>query len=127
MIQNDKQIKKTPTIKIPQLVDFTAVNYFLNKTGGVLEKEVISKENDEIKRQNFKKLVKEEQLKVLFNYIKSKTEAGLYKKEGNRVIGEWFGVGKDLIGRLLKTLEDSKHIGKLTELDKYYKILKEEF
>lgn len=58
--------------------------------------------------------------------MKNKSEGGLYKKEGNRIIGEWFGVGKDLIGKLLKELEDMQYIGKLTDLDRYYKILKEE-
>lgn len=105
----------------------TGVNYFLNKSGGVLKKEVICKENDEEKRQNFKKLNRQNQLKTLFNYIKNKTESGLYKKEGNRIIGEHFNVGKDLIGRLLKDLEAQQYIAKLTDLDKYYKILKEEF
>lgn len=126
-LYNDKEIIKTPTIPKPKLTDMTAVNYFLNKSGGVNRKAPNQEENDENKRQNFKKLVKQEQLKVLFNYIKSKTKGGLYKKEGNRIIGEYFNVGKDLIGRLLKTLEDSEYIGRLNDLDKYYKLLKEEF
>jgi hypothetical protein len=105
----------------------TGVNYFKYKNGGVLIKGVHEEENNDLKRQNFKKLNKVEQLKLLFNYIKSKTESGLYKKEGNRIIGEYFSVGKDLIGKLLKDLENQQYIAKLTDLDKYYKILKEEF
>lgn len=78
------------------------------------------------KELDFKKLIRQEQLKELFNYMKNKSDGGLYKKEGNRTIGEHFKVGKDLIGRLLKELEETEKIFKLTELDKYYK-LKEEF
>jgi hypothetical protein len=126
-LYNDIKIKETPPIKIPELNDMTGINYFKVKSGVVLKKEVICKENDEEKRQNFKKLIRSEQLKMLFNYMKSKKEGCLYKKEGNRVIGEWFGVGKDLIGRLLKELESKEYICKLNELDKFYKILKEEF
>lgn len=105
----------------------TGINYFKIKSGGVIENTIPEGQIEETKRQNFKKLTKSEQLKTLFNYIKSKTENGLYKKEGNRVIGEYFNVGKDLIGRLLKELEVSEHIAMLTELDRFYKILKEDF
>lgn len=121
------KITETPTIKKPLLTDMTGINYFKYKNGGVILKDVDISKIQEEKRQNFKKLNKHEQLKTLFNYIKEKTEGGLYKKEGNRVIGEYFSVGKDLIGKLLKELETSKHITMLTELDRFYKILKEDF
>lgn len=103
------------------------MDYFKNKFGGVFENRVFVQENANEKRQNFKQLVKVEQLKALFNYLKSKSQGGLYKKEGNRVIGECFNVGKDLIGKLIKELENGQYIAKLNELDKYYKILKEDF
>ena len=90
--------------------------------GGVSQNTMVSLK----KEIDFKKLIRQEQLKTLFEYMKDKSEGGLYKKEGNRTIGERFGVGKDLIGRLLKELEDTEKIFKLTELDKFYK-LKEEF
>ena len=124
---NDIKIQEPPTISPLILTDMTAVNYFKFKIGGFLKKEPAGQEIAEINRQNFKKLVKQQQLKTLFIYIKDRTKAGLYKKEGNRVIGEYFGVGKDLIGKLIKDLEDQKYIGKLSELDKFYKLLREEF
>jgi hypothetical protein len=124
---NDIKIQEPPTISPLILTDMTAINYFRFKFGGEILNKQVCTTNVENNRQNFKKLVKQQQLKTLFLYIKDRTKAGLYKKEGNRVIGEYFGVGKDLIGSLIKQLEDQKYIGKLNELDKFYKLLREEF
>lgn len=119
---------KKVKIKKPALIDMTGIEGIRKLFGVSIQKEVTLGEIREKKRQNFKNLAKEEQRKLLFIYIKSKSEGGLYKKEGNRVIASHFNVGKDLIGRLLKTLEfESSHICKLNDLDNYYKLLKEEF
>lgn len=113
--------EKTP-IKIPLLIDTTGIEGINKMFGGLSQTTPILLK----KELEFKKLVKEERLRVLFNYMKDKSEGGLYKKEGDRVIGSYFGVSKDTIRKLLNELEDTERIFKLSELDKYYK-LKEEF
>jgi len=124
---NDIKIQEQTIILPLVITDMTGVNYFKLRCGGLILNKPVCDTNDEKKRQNFKRLNKNEQLRLLFVYIKDRTKAGLYKKEGNRVIGEYFGVGKDLIGKLVKDLEAAKYIGKLNELDKYYKLLREEY
>lgn len=105
-------------IEIPRITDFSGINYFV---GGNENKQVCTI-NCEDFRQTFKKLTIPKQLDVLFQYMKDRSDGGLYKKEGNRTIGEYFGVGKDLIGDRLKRLEEAEKIFKLSELDKYYKL-----
>ena len=107
------------------MLDTTGIDFIRQQNGDGFKKGIDTQEIAEKKRQNFKKLTKSEQLKTLFYYMKERTKDNLYKKEGNRVIGEHFGVGKDLIGGLIKTLENTQNIVKLTELQKYYKIMEE--
>ncbi|MGL5710012.1 MAG: hypothetical protein ACRCW9_04110 [Cetobacterium sp.] len=77
-------------------------------------------------RQNYKSLNLEMQKEILFYYCLIKSENGIYKKESNRNLGEYFGVGKDTIATRLKQLIDSKHIENVTGLV-LYKILKEDY
>jgi hypothetical protein len=106
----------------PQLVDFSGINYF---GGGNKVKQVCSINPSDF-QTSFKKLSTEMRLKVLHKYMKDRSKGGLYKKEGSRTIGEYFGVGKDMIATLIKTLEQNKKIISLSDLDKYYKV-KEEY
>jgi hypothetical protein len=86
-------------------------------------------------RQDFKKLDTAYRLKVLFYYIKNKTHDGIYKKESNVIIGQFFDCGKDLINGLLKRLVDEGCIKQLSEIDIYkikkentnYKLIREEY
>jgi site-specific DNA-adenine methylase len=114
------------------ITDFSGINYFC---GGKIEKGFNSVEFVESYRQDFKKLDTTYRLKVLFYYIKNKTYDGIYKKEDNRIIGQYFNCGKDLINNLLKKLVDDGCIKLLSEIDiyklkkehTYYKLLKEDY
>jgi hypothetical protein len=123
-------------IKPLVITDMTGVNYFKQRYGGEKVKPLTSHQIVEKLRQDFKLLDEPMKLKALFYYIKDRTKDGLYKKEDNRVIGEYFGVGKDTINTRVKKLIDLKYISRLSELDlfrelkendRYYKLLKEDF
>jgi hypothetical protein len=122
-LYNAEKCIEVHELKSPVLTDMTAINYFRNKKGIELINTPISKENACI---YIKKLVPEQRLKVLYEYMKEKSNGGLYKKETNTEIGKHFNCNRNIIADLLKELENTKRIFKLNELDKYYK-LKEEF
>lgn len=107
----------------------SGIHHFGCKIGEKVEKTIKSIDFVEKYRQNYKNLNLEMQKEILFYYILHKSENGLYKKESNRNLGEYFGVGKDTISNRLKQLTDSKHIVTLSEfeLKNTYKILKGDY
>lgn len=123
MLYNAEKCEDVHEIEVPVLKDMSAINYFRDKKGIELINTPTVPENACI---YMLKLVQSERLRVLFNYMKSKSNGGLYKKENNAKIGEHFNCNRNIISGLLKELEKTEKIFKLTDLDKYYK-LKEEF
>lgn len=134
-VKNSQQPPQQLTLKKLVITDFSGINYFKQKHGGGKKEALTSAELVEKFRQDFKKLDVNFRLKILFHYIKMKTQGGIYKKEGNATIGKYFGVGKDLINGYIGKLKETKHIEELTEIDiqklknehTYYKLLKEDF
>lgn len=114
----------------------TGINYFKKTLGDQNERLPTSAEIVENFSQEFKNLTDYMKLKVLFHYIKDRTKQGLYKKEDNRLIGDYFSVNKETIRTRINKLIELGYLKKLNELDlfkelkerdKYYKLLKEEF
>lgn len=83
--------------------------------------------------QKFKILTMNNQLKVLFYYIKENSKNGLYKRPSLRILAEYFGgVDKNTISKRLKVLQEKEYIRPATEIDlqetkNIYKVLKNEF
>lgn len=114
----------------------TGINYFKKSLGDQNKKPPTSAEIVKNFSQDFKNLTDAMKLKVLFHYIKDRTKQGLYKKEDNRLIGDYFGVNKETIRTRINKLIELEYLKKLNELDlfkelkerdKYYKVLKEDF
>lgn len=129
----NKQIKKNeqnakievlaaiPPLKIES---FEAIRHFETFGGGF----TITPENgvfDDSNRQNFKDKGQETQLKMLYLYIVKMSDNGIYKKEGYAKIGEFFGVGKDLIQTRFAKLVNDGYLIELKQMNKFYKIDKE--
>jgi len=121
--KQEAKIEEPPKIKPLILTNFEAISHFggcVNNFGGG---NIIPLNTDiflENSRQNFKSATKEKQLKLLFYYIAGNSKNGIYKKEDNRNIGEYFGVGKDLIQNRFNKLTEDGHMVKLQ--NKLYKI-----
>lgn len=83
--------------------------------------------------QNFKSLTLDNQLRVLFYYIKVHSRDGLFKRPALQTIGDYFGgTHKNTIKTRLKMLEDNEYIKTLTELElkeakNTYKLLKDRY
>lgn len=107
----------------------STIVYFQSGGGGVGG--VISPQYDpefiENHRQNFSTMEKHTQLEMLYIYLKDRaTEDNIYTKEGDRVIGDYFNCGKDLINKRFKELISIGWISELTELNRKYKLLRED-
>lgn len=112
----------------------TAVFNYMNTVNGQQNKNTPNMtEFIEKNAQDFKKLTKDNQLKILFYYIKVNSKNGLFKRPSLTKIGEYFGgVHKNTIKIRLDLLESQQYIKALTELElkeakNTYKILKNEF
>lgn len=83
--------------------------------------------------QNYKKLTLDNQLKMLFYYIKINSKDGLFKRPSLAKLGEYFGnVDKNTIKKRLDMLIDKGYMRIVTDLDIHemkntYKLLKEEY
>ena len=62
---------------------------------------------------------------MLYAYIVKMSEDGIYKKEGYTKIGEFFGVGKDLIQARFEKLIKNEYLIELKQMNRFYKINKE--
>lgn len=85
-----------------------------------------TKYKDKIKQINSNDL----RLKILYYYLKDKTNNNLFKKESNSKIGEYFGCKRDMISNLFNTLQNKEYIRQANDIDikdkcKYYIIIKE--
>ena len=83
--------------------------------------------------QDFKKLSMDNQLKILFYYIKINSKDGLFKRPSLTKMGEYFGgVHKNTIKTRLDKLIENQYIKALTEIEvkeaqNTYKLLKENY
>jgi hypothetical protein len=101
------------------------------ENGGGGECDVISPENIENytdeNRQDFKNKSKQTQFEMLYQYMRNKADPdNIYTKEGNREIGNYFNVGKDLISQRFRELLELNWISEVTELNRKYKLLRED-
>lgn len=127
---------KTVDLKPLKPMGIETLNMFLEMKTDGNENTRNSIENDEIlfdyKQYKLKiKQVNSNDLraKILYYYLKSKTKNGIFKKESNKIIGNYFGCKQDLIRdtfNYLKKLEYIDHVNDIDihEVKSYYKILK---
>jgi len=83
--------------------------------------------------QNYKKLTLDNQLKMLFYYIKINSKDGLFKRPSLAKLGQYFGnIDKNTIKKRLDILIDKDYIRPMNDLDiqemkNTYKLLKENY
>jgi hypothetical protein len=89
--------------------------------------------NDDISEEKtaFKDFPEIKQMEILYNYMKDRLTDDVYKKEGYKKIADNITLagnkcGKDIIEKVFKILVDKHWIGEIVELNKSYKLLKED-
>ena len=123
-IDKNDEIEVLAAIPPLEITSFEAMTHFGRFGGGKVSTPKMPV-LDEITRQNFKMAGVGTQQKLLLQYIKERSENGRWKKEGNRIIGDFFGVGRDLIQNRFNQLIEAGYLIELTNMNRFYEISKE--
>lgn len=121
--QNEK-IEVLAAIPPLKIESFEAIAHF-ERFGGGFRKTSEIDVLDDSKRKNFKNEGQETQLKMLYLYVVKMSENGIYKKEGFAKIGDFFGVGKDLIQVRFNKLVEDKYLIEIKQMNRFYKVERE--
>jgi len=123
-IEKNEKIEVLAAIPPLKITSFEAIEHF-GLYGGEKKTDTEMPVLDEITRQNFKTAGVKKQQKLLLQYIKERSENGVWKKEGNRIIGDFFGVGRDLVQNRFNQLIELGYLVEMIEMNRFYKINKE--
>jgi hypothetical protein len=122
-VDKNEEIEVLADIPPLNITSFEAITHFGLYGGGKVSTPKMPV-LDEITRQKFKTTSTETQKKLLYVYICERSENGVWKKEGNRVIGEFFCVGRDLIQNRFSQLVNDGYLVELKDISRFYKINK---